>query len=216
MRYANRPWMSLWGVAALLAGVSCGSYDSRAAVPAADTSPGDTLTGAWQHHKAAFNYVGFTSLYTCSGLEGQVREILLQLGARRDVHVSATGCPGPHDQPSSSAWVNADFYTLAPAEGARGPDAVNARWTALSVTPRGPGYIGEGACELIQGMKDLITKNFTLRDIDYRTDCFPHQVTLDSFAVKGQALRAMPQDPHAVTSRPITGRPVAADRSAEY
>jgi hypothetical protein len=41
-------------------------------------------------------------------------------------------------------------------------------------------------------MKDLITQNFTLRDVEYRTSCYPHQISLDGFAVKGQTLRAMP------------------------
>jgi hypothetical protein len=59
------------------------------------------------------------------------------------------------------------------------------------VTPRRPNFMGDGDCELVQGMKDLITKNFSLRDVQYRTDCFPRQITLDGFAVKGQALRAV-------------------------
>ncbi len=211
MRHANRPWISHGAAAALLAALSCGTQYGRAAVPLADASRSDLVTGEWQHHKAGFNYVGFTALYTCDGLQDQVRALLLHLGARKDIHVSATGCPGPRNAPSPSAWVDADFYTLAPMAGAAGPDTVNARWTALEVTPRRPGYMGEGACELIQGMKEFITKNFALRDIEYRTACFPHEITLDSFAVKGQALRAVPQDPRAVTVRPITGRPVAAD-----
>ena len=36
----------------------------------------DIVDGAWQHHKVKFNYVGFTTLYTCDGLEDRVGEIL--------------------------------------------------------------------------------------------------------------------------------------------
>jgi hypothetical protein len=185
----------------VLGGVSALSVDSRcAAAEAADSAPGELVTGAWQHHKLTFNYYGITALYTCDGLEGHVRQILLHLGARKDVSVMATGCPGPFNTPSHSAWVNTDFYSLAPAAAATGKsDTVDARWTILEVTPRRPGFMGDGDCELIQEMKDLITKNFSLRDIEYHTDCVPHEVNLNSFAFKAQALKALPQKTDAVT-----------------
>jgi hypothetical protein len=148
------------------------------------------VSGAWQHHQLTFSYFGFTTLYTCDGLEDQVRRILLHLGARKDVKVSAGGCPGPFSTPSRNALVTLDFYTLAPAADASDP--VQARWTELELTPHRPGFMGDGDCELVQEMKDLITHNFSLRDVDYRTSCVPHQVTLNGFEFKGQALRALP------------------------
>jgi hypothetical protein len=59
--------------------------------------------------------------------------------------------------------------------------------------------MGEGDCELVDQMKDLITKNFSLRDVEYRTRCVPREVSLDSYSVKGQALRAVP------TASPVKG-----------
>jgi hypothetical protein len=166
--------------------------DAAAATPPAGvTAPTDLVAGAWQHHKVTFNYFGITSLFTCDGLEDHVRQILLHLGARRDAKVRASGCPGPYNTPSHSAWVEADFYTLAPA-ATKGADTVIARWTPVEVTPRRPDFMGDGDCELIQDMKDFITKNFTLRGIEYRTNCVPHELWMDSYAVKGQALRAVP------------------------
>jgi hypothetical protein len=58
--------------------------------------------------------------------------------------------------------------------------------------------MGDGDCELVQEMKDLITKNFTLRDVQYRADCYPHEVTLDSFAVKVQTLTPLPPKTNGV------------------
>jgi hypothetical protein len=189
MRYANHGWMPVWGVLAALAGLPLGTAATAAETAAAP--PSDIVTGAWQHHKVTFNYVGFTSLYTCTGLEGQVSQILLHLGARKDLKVSAVGCPGWDNVPSRTAWVRADFYTLAPAPDAAGSDAVRAHWTALEVTPQRPSFMGDGDCELIDQMKDLITRNFSLRDVEYRARCVPNQQYLDSYAVKGQALRAL-------------------------
>jgi hypothetical protein len=167
---------------------------------AADADSADMVLGAWQHHKISFNYVGFTSLYTCDGLEDDVRRILRYLGARKDARASATGCAGSFNTPSRTAFVNTDFYSLAPIGDPAAPDTVKAGWTQLSLAPRRPDFMGEGDCELVQAMKDLITKNFSLRELEYRTDCVPNEVTLDSFAVKGQVLKALPSN-----SKPVKG-----------
>jgi hypothetical protein len=197
MRHTNRSWTILWGAVAVLSGLTGGAPSDRAAAQSPDTPLADVVTSAWQHHKVKFNYVGFTSLYTCDGLEDHVRQILLHIGARKDINVRASGCPGPNNAPSHMAWVYADFYTLAPAADASGSDTVQARWTQLEVTPIRPNFMGDGDCELIEQMKPLITQNFSLRNIEYRTDCFPHQIVLDGFAVKGQALRALPMSAQA-------------------
>jgi hypothetical protein len=187
MRHTNHGWMAVWGMLAALAGLPLGA----AAAETAAAPPTDVVTGVWQHHKVTFNYTGLTSLYTCSGLEGHVRQILVLLGARKDLHVSAMGCPGPANAPSRSAWVTADFYTLAPAPDAAGSDAIRAQWTALEVAPLRPSFMGDGDCELVDQMKDLITQNFSLRDVEYRARCTPNELYMNSYAVRGQALRAV-------------------------
>jgi hypothetical protein len=199
MRRTIRLGIALAALAALLIGLSSRAPIARAAVHTATPPAGEVVDSTWQHHKVSFNYVGFTTLYTCDGLEDQVSQILRHLGARKDVHVTASGCPGPFNEPSHDAFVDADFYTLAPATDSAGSAAVKARWTALQLTSHHPSFMGDGDCELVREMKDLITKNFSLRNVDYRTDCFPHDVTLDEFSVKVQALRASPQITAAAT-----------------
>ena len=190
MRHANRGWMRSCGAAAVLATLSCWPAIHCAAIESAPSSPTDITSGAWQHHKLTFNYFGVTTLYTCDGLEDRVRQILLQLGARKDAKASAGGCPGPFNTPSHNALVALDFYTLAPATD--GSATVKAQWTPLELAPHRPGFMGDGDCELIEEMKDLITRNFSLRDVHYRTSCVPREVTLDAFEVKGQVLQALP------------------------
>jgi hypothetical protein len=172
----------------MLGALWCWPATSSAALETAAPST-DVVSGTWQHRQLTFNYFGVTALYTCDGLEDHVRQILLHLGARKDIKVSATGCTGA-STPSRDALVSLDFYTLAPAADASG--TVNARWAPLEMTPLRPRFMGGGDCELIQEMKDLITQNFSLRNLDYRTRCPPHGVTIDAFEVRGQALRAMP------------------------
>ena len=190
MRRANRSAMLVGAMAVFGGWYLTGAPPSRAADHPPDQRA-DVVSGAWQHHKANFSYLGYTSHFTCDGMEERVRAILLHLGARKDARVLASGCPGPIGAVSPSLWVEADFYTLAPVD-AGGSDTVKASWTPLEVTPKRPNFMGDGDCELIQAMKDLITQNFSLRDIDYRTDCIPHELTMDGFAVKGQVLRTLP------------------------
>jgi hypothetical protein len=191
MRRAVRPWIFFWGAVAVLGGLACAPPSNSAAADSPAVPPADIVNGSWQHHQVTFNYFGITSLYTCDGLEDQVRQILLHLGARNDAKVYASGCPGPYNAPSRTAWVKADFYTLVPATDGAGSGTVKANWTAVEVTPRRPTYMGDGDCELVQAMKDLIMKNFSLRNVEYRTSCVPHEVSLDAYAVKGQALKAV-------------------------
>ena len=214
MQHGNGLGASLTWAAALIAGVALLSPASHAAPQTADTPPTDVVSGVWEHHKASFNYFGVTTLYSCDGLEGQVAQILRHLGARRDVHVSAHGCPGPSYTPSHSASVDADFYTLAPVAGATGPDTVAARWAPVEVTTRRPYFMGQGDCELIEEMKDLITKNFSLRDVEYRTECVPRRPTVEPFSIKGQALTALQPQSHAALIRPMTGRPMVGRPAA--
>jgi len=189
MRHADHRFR-LFVAAVTLGGASLPALFGTAPAAAGEPPAANVVAGTWQHHKATINYFGITTLYTCDGLENRVRQILLYMGARKDLKVSATGCPGPFNAPSRTAWVNADFYSLAPSPDAGAPGAVQAHWTAVNLTPRRPNFMGEGDCELMQSMKELALKNFSLRDVKYRTDCVPGEVDTYGFSVTGEALKA--------------------------
>jgi hypothetical protein len=187
VRYKNRAASVLSALAAAGA-LSCGWMASAAT--AQEGAPSEIVAGTWQHRQVTFNYFGITVLFTCDGLEDHVKDLLLLLGARKDAHVTASGCPGPN-APSHSAYVRADFYALAPAD-ATAADTVQANWAPLQLVPRHPSFVDDGDCELLEQMKTFITQNFSLRDIQYRTSCWPHEITIDAFAIKGQSLKAVP------------------------
>ncbi|HEY2686151.1 MAG TPA: hypothetical protein VGI93_21755 [Steroidobacteraceae bacterium] len=160
---------------------------------AADQPPPDAavVDGTWQHHKVTINYFGITSLYSCYGLEDHVKDILLHFGARKDAKVRASGCPRGPDVPSRTAFVYAEFDTLAPAEPSAS-NTVKAYWASRALDPRRPFFMGDGDCELVQQMKDTLSKSFSLKDLSYDTDCVPHEITINSFQVKASALVAIP------------------------
>ena len=165
-----------------------------------DTSAGGSVVaGTWEHHQARFSYFGITTLYSCDGLEDNTRALLVHLGARQDAKVMALGCPHGSSVPGRNAIVDVDFYSLSPSADANAANTVPAQWTAVQVNPTHPHVMGRGDCELVGELKDLISKNFSLRDLNYRTDCVPHQLTLDDFSVKAQALKPLPAAVAAAT-----------------
>lgn len=156
------------------------------ACAAASPQPEDALPVEWEHHHASFSYVGITTAYNCDSLAGQVRRILLYLGARNDLTVAAQGCP--LDRPSRTARVEADFFVPAPAE----TGAMSANWTAVRLDAQNPRFMTRGDCELMEGLKDLVVKNFHLRDLEYTTRCSPHELSNADFSVTGAAPKALP------------------------
>ena len=159
------------------------------------------VAAQWRTQKLSFSYSGFTTLYTCSGLEDKVREILATLGARKDLKVRATGCTDGMDRPSRFAWVSAEFSALEPAGTAllsgaavtSGDNAgvVNAAWVKVRLAPSRPFYMGDGECELVEQIRPLLEKGFSLRYTDYRTRCTPHQVSMADYDVKTEVLKSL-------------------------
>ena len=163
---------------------------ATAAATAAAAAPAPAGTMAqWHAQKLKFDYNGFTALYTCDGLEGKVKQILLTFGARKDLTVRATGCDYGSSHPSKFAWVTAEFSALAPAADPAPADAIKAGWEKVQLAPNRPGYMGAGECELVEQMRDLLQKGFALRNTDYRTRCVPHQISVADYSVSTEVLK---------------------------
>lgn len=158
------------------------------AAPTTAAAPAST-PAQWRDLKLKFDYNGFTTLYTCDGLEGKVRQILLSFGARKDVKVRATGCEYGSSHPSRFAWVTAEFSALTPAPEPAPADAVKADWVKVQLAPNRPDFMGEGECELVEQMRDLLQKGFALRNTEYRTGCVPHQVSMADYSVTTEVLK---------------------------
>jgi hypothetical protein len=182
-----------WMTAAAL--VLSGGVSLVAGAAPSAAAPAATEASAWQHHHATFSYFGITSIYTCDGLEGKVRQIMRFLGARADLKVAAQGCPRGPDSLSRSAWVTVDFDTLAlAAADAPTADIVPARWTAFKIDTQRPFFMDGGDCELIEEMRPVLVSNFSWRNLDYRTSCTPHEITLLDFRVHGEVLKSSAKD----------------------
>lgn len=175
----------LAGSVALCGLMALGSV-SRGEVRSSGAAVSAEVPIVWQRHQMRFSYVGFTTLYACDALESQVRRILAYLGARADLKVTAR-CSQPL-LPTRQAVIDADFYAPILADGISA-DVGTGRWTPVGLEAGHPRFIGAGDCELIEDMKALVTASFSWRNVDYRTSCFPNELTLHDFGVKGEALK---------------------------
>jgi len=195
--------VGVWSVAAFVATALAASEPKDSAV---DGSVGGSIDGQWHTQKLEFSYSGFTTLYTCDGLEEKVRDILLAFGARKsDVKVRATGCAMGDNRPSRFAWVNAEYSALTPsvagagasggvaaAAGALpGASTVQGKWATVDIAPNRPFYMGDGDCELIEQMRDVLRKGFSLRSADFKATCTPHQITMASYHLKAEVLKPL-------------------------
>jgi hypothetical protein len=152
-----------------------------AAVPALAAAQ-DSVTAVWVPKHVQFIYQGFTTHYSCGGLQDQIRDMLQKLGAQ-NLKVLQMGCVRP-EGPTVFPGVNVTMSVLVPASSAEASKAksssppVQAEWKEVVLMPVNSGYNEEGNCELIEQFKQTFLPLFTTRKINYGSTCVPYQLTL--------------------------------------
>jgi hypothetical protein len=156
------------------------------ASPAADPAGGATQA-VWTPKEASFTYAGFTTRYSCEGLVSQVRAVLLSLGARRDdLVVIGTGCLEP-GRPAPFPGVKVRMNVLTPAAGAAA-DAVAAQWQPVRVRLDTDPLAEAGQCELVEQIKQKLLPLFATREVEFRPNCVPHQLSPNGTRLSAQVL----------------------------
>ncbi|HEY4212659.1 MAG TPA: hypothetical protein VGM84_14355 [Steroidobacteraceae bacterium] len=190
-------------IGALIASSAVG-LGAAAAPTDSSTDAASTTTAKWVPKKLDFTFVGFTAHYTCDGLKGQMKYILQQLGAGKDLVLKSTGCvrfEGPEQFPG----VHATFSVLEPAESA-GKDAANspevaARWDKVALDADKPRQSQDGSCELIEQVKKSVLPLFSTRNVQFSTDCFPHTESLAGAKLSADVLKPVkPQGPETAAA----------------
>jgi hypothetical protein len=138
---------------------------------AAATEPGN-----WAAQKYTFNYMGFTTTYSCTGLEDKLRTLLSVNGAGPDKkHVSVVSpCERGAGVPDKLVFAVLSFSTLKPGQSADVPALVG-QWKHVELTPHHPYDLGSGDCELIEQFRDRLLPMFSTRNVVNRVSCTPHQ-----------------------------------------
>lgn len=173
-----------------------------AAAGAADTAPesGAPPLAQWVERKFDYTYMGFTTHYSCDGLEDNVRAVLLALGARKqDLEIHSSGCTRLIGAPEPFPGVLAHFWVLQPVTpedlGKVGNTALATQWRTVDLNRllQFRSDLGQGQCELLEQLRHKALPLFTTRNLSFSATCTPHQVTLGSIRFSVDVLRPAPQ-----------------------
>ena len=185
-------------IAVAVAGVGL----SAAAVAAAEAP----VEGTWAKHQDTFTFMGFTSRYSCDGLQSKLTVLLKLAGARPDFKISST-CASPGGVPDRIATVRMTYHTLSPAgapppapskdaagkhQAQEPPEPGVGAWRSIELTARAPRDIDSGDCELVDQFAKEILPTFTTRDLVNKMSCVPHQSNPSGIYLKFSVLGALP------------------------
>jgi hypothetical protein len=198
--------MRLAGVGPALAVVALGYGFTAQAAPAVDAPAvaADAQSAAWTPKELRFSYQGFTTHYSCDGLREKVRTVLLALGARKqDLSVNESGCSTPSGRPDPFPGVNIKMQVLQPVAAGTTPAAtrVAAHWKAVDLRLDRDPLSESGDCELLEQIKQRILPLFSARNIEYSSNCVPHQLSAGGTRLRVEVL---------VSDAPDTGAAAAA------
>ena len=153
--------------------------------------------GVWQKHEYRFSFMGFTTTYSCDGLADKLKVLLLAAGARPDAKSQPAACARGFGRPDKFASAYLTFYTLATPGADHLSDAppVTGNWRTVTFTPRKPYQLGLGDCELIEQFRDHVLPLFSVRNVDDKTTCVPHQVSGSGYSLTFDAFAAIDHPP---------------------
>ena len=167
-----------------------------ASAPLAAAGAGD-VAAVWVQKEVNFRYVGFTTKYSCDGLQSRVREILLQLGARADLQVTGFGCVRS-DAPETTPGVRILMHVLQPAPATDG-QTVASHWKTVDVFAGRTPVDAALDCELIAQLHRVVLPLFATRQVDYSATCSANQPLTGGTRLKADVLVSEPAPRVAAT-----------------
>lgn len=158
----------------------------------ADASATDLEQGVWRKHEYTFQFLGFTTTYSCDGLASKLKVLLVAAGARADLKSTSGACSRGYGAPDKFARANLSFYTLTPVGDAESPLKIGGMWRPVAIGDRSPRELRLGDCELVEQFRDKVLPMFATRNVDSRITCVPNQLSGSVINLKFEVLEALP------------------------
>lgn len=177
----------------------------------ADT--GSPVPAVWKEQHVEFFYMGRTSRYSCDGLRDKMRAMLLDMGVRRDLRMTVSGCDETGVRlrlrsagPSLSIVFSSPALPDAAAKPLRPGDlaAVDARFVAFTIADDAFRNMGIGDCELVEEFAHQILPKLATRNVQQDVTCVPYQQSGSRYWVRGEVLRALPPGEQAAGGQSAT------------
>ena|ERR1700683_2542414 len=167
-----------------------------AAAPARDAGT-NSPAALWTAKDLDFAYRGFTTKYSCDGLQQKMRRVLTRLGARADMQLRAYGCTRLI-APDPFAGVRMQIHVLQLSDSHDG-QSVPAHWQRVDLLANRDPVDAAADCELIEQIKQKILPLFATRNVDAVSDCANRQLLLGGTRLRAEVLVA---DPVAARTAP--------------
>jgi hypothetical protein len=160
--------------------------------------------GVWQKHQYSFEFLGFTSTYSCDGLADKIEVLLLAAGARRDSKSYPGACANGFGSPDKFARAELTFYTLTPS-GTLAPSGIDTSgkpvdgvWRPVVFADRSPRELTTGDCELVEQFRNNVLPMFTTRNAEDHITCVPHQNSGSLISLRFESFAAAPRGPQVL------------------
>jgi hypothetical protein len=160
---------------------------------------GIPTAAVWREQHLEFSYRGRTSRYSCDGLRDKVRAMLFDLGARRDLKISAIGCvdSGPMRDNSPPPGLNITFSAPVLPDPSLKPlhegdlKAIDARFEPFTIASDAFRNLSFGDCELVEEFSHQILPKLVTRALKRDITCLPYQTNGSRFLVRGEILKPL-------------------------
>jgi hypothetical protein len=168
---------------------------------AAAAEAGGAIAAVWKEQHIIFSYLGRTARYSCQGLRDKVGAMLIELGVRRDLQITALGCEGAAAGmqgaalgPSLGLVFSAPALPDAAAKPLHAGDlaAVDARFEAFTLTHDAFRNMDIADCELVEQFAQQILPKLAARHVTQDITCVPLQRSGGRFLVRGEILMPLP------------------------
>jgi hypothetical protein len=188
---AMRALLTIAGLLLSPNGTPAGAVTPSAMPPSV---PGKPLAAVWKEQHLGFVYAGRTSRYSCDNLREKMLALLLEMGVRRDLKISAVRCG------SRDPGLQLEFSSPAlPATRLEPPDAagltvVQARFEKFILTSDAFRNFSSADCELVEEFTRQILPKLATRDIAQDISCVPYEENGSRYVVRGEVLRTLPRN----------------------
>ena len=177
------------------------------------TSNSGPVQATWKTQEIRYSYTGFTTAYNCDAAEDRIKAVLRALGAHEQTRVSAQGCN--FNRPSRNFFVTITTATPVPVAEAAAKskgdtsreellkrlgvasvqldETFAAEWKTVDLSRERKLDLEPGDCELIQGLRDRVLPQLSVKVVSDRVQCIPRQVGIQPPQLTVSALVPMPK-----------------------
>lgn len=150
----------------------------------------EILEAQWQAHQVKFTYSGFSTRYTCDGIERTLKRLLILLGARNDVRVE--GKCNSRDKIERFQRTLLAFAIPVPADKTDiSREIIPAQLEDVRITGSVSRFLDSADCELVEQFQQQVIPQLPTLKVSKRVHCIPNRSGMGNLNIRMTALKAL-------------------------